>query len=80
MPYKMNSDLPDSVRNAMPAAAQTIFREVYNKVWDEYKDPERRREHESHEEVANKVAWNAVKKQFEKDEDSDKWKPCRLAQ
>ena len=30
---------------------------------------------ESHEEVANKVAWNAVKQQFEKDEDSGKWKP-----
>jgi len=75
MPYKTNSDLPDSVRNALPAAAQTIFREVYNTAWDEYKDPEKRRGHESREEVSNKVAWNAVKQQFEKDEDSGKWKP-----
>ena len=28
MPYKTNSDLLDSVRNALPTAAQTIFREV----------------------------------------------------
>ena len=51
MPYKTNTDLPDSVRNALPAAAQTIFREVYNNAWDEYKDPEKRRGNESHEEV-----------------------------
>jgi cation transport regulator len=75
MPYKTNSDLPDGVRNALPASAQTIFREVYNNAWDEYKDPEKRRGHESREEVSNKVAWNAVKQHFEKDEDSGKWKP-----
>jgi cation transport regulator ChaB len=38
MPYKTNSDLLDSVCDVLPAAAQTIFREVYNHVWDEYKD------------------------------------------
>jgi cation transport regulator len=75
MPYKTNSDLPDNVRNVLPVAAQTIFREVYNNAWDEYKDPGNRRGHETHEEVANKVAWSAVKQQFEKDEDSGKWKP-----
>lgn len=74
MPYKTNTELPDSVRNALPAAAQTVFREVYNNAWDEYKDPEKRRGHESHEEVANKVAWNAVKQQFEKDDDGGTWK------
>lgn len=75
MPYKTNSDLPDSVRNVLPAQAQTIFRKVYNNAWDAYKDPEKRRGHESHEEVANKVAWNAVRQQFEKDDASGKWKP-----
>lgn len=74
MPYKTNSELPDSVRNALPAAAQTIFRKVYNNAWDEYEDPNKRRGSESREEVSDKVAWNAVKRQFEKDEDSGKWK------
>jgi cation transport regulator len=75
MPNKTNSDLPDSVRHVLPAAAQTIVREVYNNAWDESKDPEMRRGNESHEEVANTVTWNAVKQQFEKDEDSGKWMP-----
>jgi cation transport regulator len=73
MPYKTNSDLSDSVRNALPAAAQTIFREVYNNAWDEYKDSEQRRGHESREEAANKVAWHAVKQQFAKDKASGTW-------
>lgn len=32
MPYATNSDLPKRVREAMPAAAQSIFREVFNNV------------------------------------------------
>jgi len=75
MPYKTNTDLPESVRDALPAPAQTIFREVYNNAWEEYKDPQKRRGDESREEVSMKVAWNAVKQQFEKDEKSGKWKP-----
>jgi cation transport regulator len=75
MPYKTNTDLPGSVRHVLPTAAQTNFREVYNNAWDECKDPEQRRGNESREEVSNKGAWNAVKQQFEKDEDSGKWKP-----
>jgi cation transport regulator len=75
MPYDTNEDLPDNVRTVLPAAAQTIFRKVYNSAWDEYEDPQKRRGHESREEVANKVAWNAVKQQFEKDENSGKWRP-----
>jgi cation transport regulator len=75
MPYKTNSDLPDSVRDALPPAGQTIFREVYNNAWDEYEDPKTRRGNESREEVSNKVAWSAVKQRFAKDEDSGQWKP-----
>ena len=51
MPYKTNTDLPESVRDALPAPAQTIFREVYNNAWEEYKDPQKRRGDESREEV-----------------------------
>lgn len=32
MPYKTNSDLPPRVREAMPAKAQSIFRNVFNSV------------------------------------------------
>jgi len=57
MPYETNEDLPDNVHTVLPAAAQIIFRKVYNSAWDEYEDPQKRRGHEPREEVANKVAW-----------------------
>jgi cation transport regulator len=72
MPYKSTSDLPESVRDNLPAHAQDIFKEAFNSAWDEYADPDKRRGHESREEVAFKVAWSAVKKEYAKGAD-DKW-------
>jgi cation transport regulator len=71
MPYKTNQDLPDSVRDNLPPHAQTIYREAFNHAWDEYTNPAKRRKGGSHEEVAHRVAWSAVKKQYEKDD--EKW-------
>lgn len=59
MPYKSKAELPDSVKNALPAAAQTIFLNAYNSVEDD-------------EEKASKIAWGAVKKAGYKKSD-DKW-------
>lgn len=73
MPYKSNSDLPDSVKDHLPSHAQEIYRTAFNHAWDEYKDPDKRRGNESHEEVAHKVAWSAVKDKYEKSESGD-WK------
>lgn len=73
MPYKANSDLPDSVKDHLPAHAQEIYRTAFNNAWDEYKDPDKRRGDDSREEVAHKVAWSAVKGKYEKDESGD-WK------
>lgn len=72
MPYKSTSDLPDAVRDNLPAHAQDIFKEAFNSAWGEYADPDKRRGHESQEEVAFKVAWSAVKHEYEKGAD-DKW-------
>jgi cation transport regulator len=72
MPYKNTSDLPDSVRDNLPAHAQEIYKEAFNSAWDEYADPDKRRGDESHEEVSHKVAWSAVKKEYEKGAD-DRW-------
>lgn len=66
MPYGKKSELPDSVKDNLPAHAQDIYKEAYNSAWDEYKDPEDRRGDDSREEVAHKVAWAAVKKMYEK--------------
>lgn len=74
MPYSPVADLPDSVRDNLPKHAQDIYKEAFNSAWDNYKDPEERRDDSSREEVAHKVAWAAVKKKYKKGAD-DKWHP-----
>lgn len=69
MPYQRTSELPESVTNALPAHAQEMYRKAFNSAWDEYKDPGERRSHSSREEVAHRVAWQAVKKTHKKGDD-----------
>jgi cation transport regulator len=72
MPFNSTNDLPDSVRNVLPDHAQDIYKEAFNSAYDQYKDPDERRDDASREEVAHRVAWNAVKQKYEKGAD-DKW-------
>lgn len=74
MPYKKVDDLPDSVKDVLPSHAQDIFMAAFNSAYDDYKDPDDRRGDESRDEVAFKVAWSAVKRDYEKGGD-DKWHP-----
>lgn len=69
MPYQMNTELPDRVKDHLPEEAQEIFRKAFNNAWEEYADPEKRRTKESREVVANKVAWSAVGKTYHKEGD-----------
>jgi cation transport regulator len=73
MPYKSNTDLPDRVKDNLPEHAQDIYREAFNHAYEEYKDPDKRRTDESQEEVAHKVAWSAVKDEYEKSSNGQ-WK------
>lgn len=72
MPYKRNSELPDTVRENLPEHGQDIYREAFNSAWEEYKNPSERKENASREETAHRVAWSAVKKKYEKDS-KGKW-------
>lgn len=72
MPYDNRSDLPESLRNNLPAHAQDIYKEAFNSAWDQYADPKDRRGDDSREEVAHQVAWSAVKQSYEKNTDG-KW-------
>jgi cation transport regulator len=72
MPYQNRADLPDSVKDNLPAHAQDIYKEAYNSAWNEYKDPDDRRGDASREETAHRVAWGAVKHSYEKN-DNGKW-------
>lgn len=77
MTYKSNDDLPDSVKGVLPKHAQDIYRKAYNNAFEEYDQASERRGNASREETAHKVAWSAVKKQYEKNEKSDKWKKIK---
>lgn len=66
MPYKTLSDLPDQVRNNLPKHAQEIYKSTFNSAWKQYEDAEDRRGDDTQEEVAHKVAWAAVKNEYEK--------------
>jgi cation transport regulator len=59
MPYATNADLPESVRNVLPAAAQTIFRKAFNAALEDEPDDAR----------ATRVAWAAVKNAYEPDDE-----------
>lgn len=59
MPYKQLNDLPDSVKNNLPKHAQEIFQAAFNNAEKEYGE----------EEQAFRVAWSAVKRDYEKGED-----------
>ncbi len=73
MPYDTVDDLPDPVRRNLPEHAQHIFLNAYNNAWEEYGDPQKRRGGSSREEVARRVAWAAVKKEYAKNEQTGRW-------
>jgi cation transport regulator len=73
MPYESLTELPESVRDNLPKHAQEIYKEAFNSAWEQYADPDERRDDASREEVAHRVAWAAVKKKYEKDSQG-RWK------
>ena len=64
MPYPKNSDLPKSVRDALPEAAQVIYRNAHNSAGKLYGY--------KNEVRLSKIAWAAVKRDYEQDKDK-KW-------
>jgi cation transport regulator len=69
MPYEATTDLPEQIRDNLPKHAQEIYKEAFNSAWDKYEDPSERRGNSSREETAHKIAWAAVKQQYEKQDD-----------
>jgi cation transport regulator len=61
MPYATTAELPPAERH-LPPHAQEIFRSAFNNAWATYAD---RGPHDQ-EEIAFRVAWAAVKKQYRK--------------
>lgn len=73
MPYKSKAELPENVKNVLPAHAQEIYMEAYNSAWEQYDQPEERRGDSSRDETAHRVAWAAVKNKYEKVDETGKW-------
>lgn len=73
MPYSSLAELPDSIQNNLPEHAQEIYLAAYNNASENYRDPAKRRGVASLEEVAHKVAWAAVKKEYKKDSTTGEW-------
>ena len=61
MPYSNRDELPDQVKDNLPAHAQDIYKEAFNSALDQYKD----------ESQAHATAWSAVKKKYSKDNNGD---------
>ncbi|MGG6293351.1 ChaB family protein [Leptolyngbya sp. AN02str] len=59
MPYQQIDELPDSVKEHLPKHAQEIFLAAFNSAADQYQEEER----------AFRVAWSAVKRDYEKADD-----------
>jgi cation transport regulator len=73
MPYRTKLDLPFHLREILPEHAQEIFVKSFNNAWEEYKESANRPDDISHEEIAYRTAWNAVKKKYSKDNQTGKW-------
>ena len=59
--------------DSLPKHAQHIYKKAHDNAIEQYQDPEKRRggKSESAEEVAHKVSWGAVKREYQKKR--DKW-------
>ena len=72
MPYSENNELPKTVTNVLSDHAQDIYRNAFNRAWDDYEDPSDRPEDESREDSAHNKAWGAVKTAADKG-NSNNW-------
>jgi len=59
--------------DTLPSHAQEIYKKAHKNAIKQYKSPSKRRggARQSREQVAHKVAWSAVKREYEKE--GDRW-------
>lgn len=73
MPYQSRDDLPTNIQKILPSHAQDIYLKAFNSAYKEYANPERRDNQMSLEELCARIAWAAVKKEYEKNEKTGQW-------
>ena len=79
MPYYASlTELPIGVRGNLPVQAQEVYRKAFNSAWMQYNQPAERIDDATREETSHRVAWAAVKRDYEKDERTGFWRPISL--
>lgn len=74
MPYRSINELPDGPRHVLPRHAQEIYMAAFNNAYHHHKNATSRRGDSDREETAHKIAWNAVKRTYERGDDG-RWQP-----
>ncbi len=71
MTYDSIKDLPQSITAVLPEGAQEIYRQTYNKIWNQVgEQPGRSLSRES---LAHRQAWSAMQREYEQDFSTGKW-------
>jgi cation transport regulator len=68
MSYQSVNDLPKSVRN-LPKQAKNLYLKAFNAAWEEVSHGDEM----SRDKQAHEAAWIAVKREYEKDEETGEW-------
>lgn len=66
MAYNSIIDLLKDAQIDFPKHAREIYKQAYDKAWDEYGDTENRQGSQSRKEAAHRLAWKAVENKYEK--------------
>lgn len=66
------TEFPEHLKDELPPHAQDIYEKALKSAYKEYEDPSKRRSSDDRESTAHKVAWSAVKKEYERGGDG-KW-------
>jgi len=70
-PYEHITDLPETIRDVLPTGAQHIYLESYQSSWETYEEGQGGEM--GKEAVAHRDGWNAVKRDYVKNEDTGTW-------
>jgi cation transport regulator len=70
-PYEHITDLPETIRDVLPTGAQHIYLESYQSSWETYEEGQGGEM--GREAVAHRDGWNAVKRDYVKNEDTGTW-------
>jgi cation transport regulator len=70
-PYENITDLPKTIKDVIPVGAQHVYLESYQRSYETYQEGQGGEM--GREAVAHRDGWNAVKRDYVKNEKTGKW-------